>query len=68
MEQGWTFRPGFKKVEQEDGKVSNPILHRHRKPVPLLLTSICARPGVGADDPADGDVHSVRSELLGQRA
>jgi len=29
MEQGWTFRPGFKKVEQEDGS-QYPILHRHR--------------------------------------
>jgi hypothetical protein len=29
MEQGWTFRPGLKKVEQEDGS-QYPILHRHR--------------------------------------
>jgi hypothetical protein len=29
LEQGWTFRPGFKKVQQEDGS-QYPILHRHR--------------------------------------
>ena len=29
MEQGWTFRPGFKRVEREDGS-QYPILHRHR--------------------------------------